>query len=153
MSSGTGRSGALLLVAVVEMVPGAAEAGREYEDAVLALLGRHDGWLERRMRSADAASEVSEVHVIRFGSRAGYESFMADPDRLRLRAAAGDEILTLLSGELELVLDVPGGEQRATIKPGETFIVPKGVWHRGIVRAPGRLMFITPGAGTEHKPV
>ena len=52
-----------------------------------------------------------------------------------------------------IVLETDGGEQRATIKPGETFIVPRGVWHRGIVTAPGRLMFVTPGAGTEHKPV
>ena len=69
------------------------------------------------------------------------------------RHPAGDEILTLLSGAMVLVLDMPGGEQRAALKPGETFIVPKGVWHRGIVTAPGRLMFVTPGAGTEHKPV
>jgi quercetin dioxygenase-like cupin family protein len=69
------------------------------------------------------------------------------------RHPAGDEILTLLSGEMELVLDMPGGEQRATLRPGETFIVPKGVWHRGIVKAPGRLLFVTPGADTEHKPV
>jgi quercetin dioxygenase-like cupin family protein len=69
------------------------------------------------------------------------------------RHPAGDEILTLLSGELELVLDAADGEVRAVLKPGQTFIVPKGVWHRGIVRQPGQLMFITPGAGTEHRPV
>ena len=39
------------------------------------------------------------------------------------------------------------------LEPGQTFIVPKGVWHRGIVKKPGQLMFITPGAGTEHRPV
>ncbi|MBI2737422.1 MAG: cupin domain-containing protein [Rhodospirillales bacterium] len=69
------------------------------------------------------------------------------------RHPAGDEVLTLLSGEMVIVLETPAGEQRATIRPGETFIVPKGLWHRGIVTAPGRLMFVTPGAGTEHKPV
>jgi len=69
------------------------------------------------------------------------------------RHPAGDEILILLSGEMVIVLETEAGEQRATIKPGETFIVPKGVWHRGIVRAPGQLIFVTPGAGTEHKPV
>lgn len=69
------------------------------------------------------------------------------------RHPAGEEILTLLSGEMVIVLDVDSGEQRTTIKAGETFIVPKGVWHRGIVAAPGRLMFVTPGAGTEHRPV
>lgn len=69
------------------------------------------------------------------------------------RHPAGEEILVLLSGEMEVVLDTAGGEQRAKLAPGQTFIVPKGVWHRGIVTKPGDLMFITPGAGTEHRPV
>jgi hypothetical protein len=77
----------MLLVAVVEMAPGHEAEGQEYEDRVLRLLARHDGTLERRMRGTDGATEV---HVIRFGSRAGYESFLADPDRLALRASAGD---------------------------------------------------------------
>lgn len=77
----------LLLVAIVEMTPGKAAAGQEYEDTVLGLLGRHGGSLERRMRSLDSATEV---HVIRFRSRAGYESFMADEDRLGYRDKIGD---------------------------------------------------------------
>ena len=81
-----GESG-LLLVAIVEMAPGLEIAGQEYEDAVLALLDRHGGRVERRMRGTDSASEV---HVIRFQSRAGYESFMVDPDRLAYRAKTGD---------------------------------------------------------------
>jgi mannose-6-phosphate isomerase-like protein (cupin superfamily) len=69
------------------------------------------------------------------------------------RHPAGDEILVLLSGELELVLDTERGEERASLKAGQAFIVPKAVWHRGIVKKPGQLMFLTPGAGTEHRPV
>lgn len=69
------------------------------------------------------------------------------------RHPAGEEILTLLSGEMELILDMEGGEQRAVLKAGQTFIVPRGIWHRAIVREAGRLMFVTPGAGTEHRPV
>ena len=72
-------SAGLLLVAIVEMAPGSATVGQEYEDSVLGLLGRHGGSLERRVRSTDSATEV---HMIRFRSRAGYESFMADPGRL-----------------------------------------------------------------------
>ncbi|MEH1166696.1 hypothetical protein V6V47_15060 [Micromonospora sp. CPCC 205539] len=53
----------LHLVAVVEFAAGAEEAGRRYEDAVLALLGRHGGRLDRRLRSTDGQAEV---HVIRF---------------------------------------------------------------------------------------
>ena len=50
------------------------------------------------------------------------------------RHPAGEEILVLLSGELEMV-------------------VPRNTWHRALVKRPGNLMFITPGAGTEHRPV
>lgn len=80
-------SGELLLVAVVEMAPGDPAAGQRYEDAVLGLLDRHGGSVERRMRGTDSPSEVQ---VIRFRSRAGYESFMADPERLDHRARIGD---------------------------------------------------------------
>lgn len=77
----------MLLVAIVEMAAGQEAAGQQYEDAVLTLLDRHDGAIERRVRSSDSATEV---HVIRFGSRAGYESFMVDPERVSLREQAGE---------------------------------------------------------------
>ncbi|RLP94842.1 hypothetical protein [Micromonospora sp. CV4] len=76
----------LTLVALVEFTAGAEAAGQRYEDAVLALLGRHGGGLERRLRGTD---ERTEVHVIRFDARTGYESFMADPERVALRADLG----------------------------------------------------------------
>jgi hypothetical protein len=80
-------SGELLLVAVVEMAPGNAAAGQRYEDAVLELLHRHGGSVVRRMRGTDSPTEV---HLIRFRSRAGYESYMVDPDRLGHRERIGD---------------------------------------------------------------
>ncbi|GAA1868050.1 GNAT family N-acetyltransferase [Asanoa iriomotensis] len=81
------RPGAgLLLVAVVEMAAGHVPAGQGYEDAVLALLPRHRGTVERRTRGTDG---TTEVHLIRFADRAGYESFMVDPERLAHRAAIG----------------------------------------------------------------
>ena len=76
----------MLLVAVVDMAAGHVEAGRAYEDDVLALLPRHGGSLDRRMRDATGA----EVHVIRFEDRAGYQAFLIDPDRLARRAELGD---------------------------------------------------------------
>ncbi|KKJ95527.1 hypothetical protein LQ51_26700 [Micromonospora sp. HK10] len=79
-------AGVLRLVALVDL--GAdAEAGRRYEDAVLALLGRHGGRLERRLRTGDGGTEV---HVIRFAARAGYDGFLVDPERVALRAELGD---------------------------------------------------------------
>jgi len=85
--SGNDPSGELLLVAIVEMASGSVAAGQRYEDTVLGLLDRHGGSVERRTRSMDSATEV---HIIRFRSRAGYESFMADPDRLGYRDRIGD---------------------------------------------------------------
>jgi hypothetical protein len=85
--SGNDPPGELLLVAIVEMAPGSAAAGQQYEDTVLGLLDRHGGSIERRMRSMDSATEV---HIIRFRSIAGYESFTADPDRLDCRDRIGD---------------------------------------------------------------
>ena len=82
-----GDTGSLLLVAIVDMSPTDPGRGRQYEDAVLALLPRHGGALERRLHSTDAHAEV---HLIRFESRAGYEAFMADPDRLSLRAGLAE---------------------------------------------------------------
>jgi hypothetical protein len=83
----TNPSSGLILVAIVEMAPGHVAAGQRYEDVVLGLLDRHGGSVERRLRSTDAPTEV---HVIRFRSRAGYESFLVDPDRLACRDQLGD---------------------------------------------------------------
>lgn len=77
----------LLLAVVVEMDRGAVADGQRYEDAVLRLLSRHGGGLERRLRSVDGATEVQ---IIRFAAKAGLDAFLADPDRLALRAAIGD---------------------------------------------------------------
>ena len=51
-----------------------------YEDAVLPLLERHGGVLERRLRADDG---LTEVHVVSFPSAAAFEAYRADP----LRAA------------------------------------------------------------------
>jgi mannose-6-phosphate isomerase-like protein (cupin superfamily) len=69
------------------------------------------------------------------------------------RHPAGDEILILLSGELEMVLETRTGPRKTRLKAGQTFVVPRNTWHRALVKKPGKLMFITPGAGTEHRPV
>jgi|SRR5579872_2569520 len=69
------------------------------------------------------------------------------------RHPAGEEILVMLSGEMDIALQTRRGERRVRLKAGHSFVVPRGIWHRGIARKPGKLMFITPGAGTEHRPV
>jgi mannose-6-phosphate isomerase-like protein (cupin superfamily) len=66
---------------------------------------------------------------------------------------AGGEALTVLTGAMTVVLDEPGGERRIRLVPGRTCLVPQGVWHRFEVHQPGRLLALTWGTGTEHRPV
>ena len=66
----------------------------------------------------------------------------------------GDEVLYLLSGKLDILIEQSGREQRVQLraeKPG--VVVPAGAWHRAVVIEPGRLMFVTWGEGTEHRPL
>jgi len=68
------------------------------------------------------------------------------------RHPAGEELVFCLSGAMDLVLELPEGEHVVALEPGKGVLVPAGVWHRGIVRAPGDCLFVTPGEGTEHRP-
>ena len=65
---------------------------------------------------------------------------------------AGDEVVCLLSGAVDVVLDEPDGERVVQLKAGQTCIVPRGVWHRAIVHEPGDALHITRGEGTQHRP-
>ncbi|QPF71686.1 cupin domain-containing protein [Roseateles sp. DAIF2] len=70
------------------------------------------------------------------------------------RHPAGEELVMLLSGAATLVLDEPGGERAIPLDSvGAYVLVPRGVWHTAKTEQPTTLLFITPGAGTEHRPV
>jgi mannose-6-phosphate isomerase-like protein (cupin superfamily) len=66
---------------------------------------------------------------------------------------AGDEVLVLLEGRLTMLFEGPEGrESRHEMGPGATLVVPAGVWHRALIPGPTRLLAITYGAGTRHRP-
>ncbi len=70
------------------------------------------------------------------------------------RHPKGEEILYLLAGKLDVIIEREGGEQRVPLRsdaPG--VVIPAGAWHRTEVVEPGRLMFVTWGEGTEHRPL
>jgi mannose-6-phosphate isomerase-like protein (cupin superfamily) len=68
------------------------------------------------------------------------------------RHPAGEEVVLLLSGRVDLIQRLDGGERRVTLEPGQAVINPPGVWHTADVHEPGEALFITPGRGTEHEP-
>jgi mannose-6-phosphate isomerase-like protein (cupin superfamily) len=64
----------------------------------------------------------------------------------------GDELVCLLSGAVTFVLEEAGGPRTVELRQsGELLLVPRGVWHTARVRAPARLLFVTPGEGTQHR--
>ena len=70
----------------------------------------------------------------------------------------GDELLYVISGRIDVVLDdgdqeTVGTERIEPVQAGEAFIVPKGVWHRVDVLEPTHLVHITPGPGDGHRPL
>lgn len=69
------------------------------------------------------------------------------------RHPAGEEAVILLSGSAELLLETPGGVRSVTLtEPGSYVLVPRDIWHTAKTRVPTKMLFITPGAGTENRP-
>ena len=64
----------------------------------------------------------------------------------------GDEIVVLLSGAVDLVLDEPGGERTVELRDRAAAVVPRSVWHTANVLTPSEALHITRGAGTAHRP-
>ena len=65
----------------------------------------------------------------------------------------GDEIVCLLSGSVTFVLEQEHGTREIELKESGAYVlVPKGTWHTAKTRVPSRLLFITPGEGTQHRP-
>lgn len=67
-----------------------------------------------------------------------------------------DELLFLVSGGVDVLLEVGGREQTLELKAGDACVVPKGVWHRIRLREhsqPSQIIHVTPGPGGEWRPL
>jgi mannose-6-phosphate isomerase-like protein (cupin superfamily) len=64
-----------------------------------------------------------------------------------------DEFLYLVEGAIDVVLrdDLDRAEERRIeLRAGSACVVPRGAWHRQILLAPAKMLFLTPE--TEHRP-
>lgn len=65
----------------------------------------------------------------------------------------GDEIVILLSGRVEFLLELPSGTVRVAIdEPGRYVRVPRNTWHTAKTSVPTTMLFITAGEGTQVRP-
>ena len=66
----------------------------------------------------------------------------------------GDEIVSLLSGSVTFLLQEAQGTQTIELdKNGEYVLVRKGTWHTAKTRGACRMLFLTPGEGTQHRQI
>jgi quercetin dioxygenase-like cupin family protein len=79
-------------------------------------------------------------------------SLQRPPPHLGERHPDGDELIYLISGEVTVVIEAPGGEERHTLAPGDALIVARGLWHRIEVARPARLVHLTPGPSDGYRP-
>lgn len=63
-----------------------------------------------------------------------------------------DEFVYLLAGEALFQLQGEAGVTSIPLKGRGAIVVPRGVWHTAKVSVPSRMLFVTLGAGTEHRP-
>jgi len=65
----------------------------------------------------------------------------------------GDELLCLISGAIDVVLEDSGGERVVALRAGSATVIEAGIWHRLRLRETGFLVVITRGRGTKMRPV
>ena len=103
------------------------------------------------MSGAPSSPEVARI-ANGAGWLFGVYSIEADTTHWE-RHPAGDELLVALTASMALVLEMEDGERTVELTPGLACLVPRGVWHRQIVRTAGTYLGATYGKGSEHRPL
>ena len=106
------------------------------------------GWDEPRLAryAADTASDGPDGRLVTMFEAAGsWEHWERHP--------AGSEVVIACSGRHRFTQEFDDGPRTTELTAGQVLINPPGVWHTATSPEPGRLVVITPGQGTEHRPL
>jgi len=99
----------------------------------------------------DAARGLSPMQMTMFGTlngcTLGVFGFPKGPGPWELHPD-DDELLYLVSGEMDLTVLGDGEPTHVTLRPGGLCIMPRGVWHRPEGRVAGTVLFAV--SKTEH---
>jgi len=103
--------------------------------------------------NADFWQALASGRLGEFSRMVSYYAFEADWATWE-KHPAGEEFVCLMEGDVDLVLEQNGGETVVVLnEPGSYVIVPADTWHTARVRKSTKMIFITPGEGTQNKPV
>ncbi|MCK7595517.1 cupin domain-containing protein [Pseudomarimonas salicorniae] len=68
------------------------------------------------------------------------------------RHPAGDELVVLLQGRARMRMRLADGDREVVLgHAGEYVIIPADIWHTAHIETPTRMLFVTPGEGTENR--
>lgn len=99
---------------------------------------------------------ITSDPALRAGRMLGVEAVRSDDDvhaSTWERHPNGDELLCVVSGRIDVVLEESAGERLIPLEPLTGLIVPQGVWHRLRVKEPAVLIGVTRHADTQHRDV
>jgi len=100
-------------------------------------------WLERYERTFAADGDDGRMVCV-FPQPASWSTWERHP--------AGEELVVLLSGRIDVIQEIDGEHRRVELHAGQAMVNPRGVCHTADVHEPGKGLFVTPGRGTEHRP-
>jgi len=113
--------------------------------AIARVLPEMDGtseWYERY--GADVAVDGFEGRLVSmYTFTQSWDSWERHPN--------GHEVVLCTAGSMTLIQEVDGVERAVTVSAGQGVINAPGVWHTADVSEPCTALFITAGAGTEHR--
>ena len=122
----------------------------EPDGAVVPLPGGGDFWSQMMSRNATDPG-IRRLIGSEHGRLMSVLSMSADWTNWEMHPT-GDEVLFMLEGTATFFLELPGAVREVALRAGQLLVIPKGVWHTAKVIVPGRLLAITMGKGTEHRP-
>lgn len=86
------------------------------------------------------------------GLNVGVARMSQSPPHGGERHLDGDELIYLVSGRAEIVLEEESAERSVKLEAGQAFVIPQGTWHRVLVLEPCEIVYVTPGPNGEHRP-
>jgi mannose-6-phosphate isomerase-like protein (cupin superfamily) len=122
----------------------------EPDGAAVRLPGGGDFWSQ--LMSGNAADPgIRRLTASEQGRLLSMLSMAADWNNWEMHPA-GDEILFMLEGKATFMLELSEGLREVAVSAGRLLVIPRGVWHTARVSEPVRLLAITAGMGTQHRP-
>ena len=95
--------------------------------------------------SIETVAQRGRAHPGVVGRLAGEARMTRSPPHAGELHPDGDELLYLVEVAVDVILDADDGDRCISLEPKQACVIPRGVWHRVVVKEPSCLLYFTPG--------